>query len=82
MITKKKVPKVKSREARAREYALAIYSESCKDMIELIKRLPTKPTRQLVKEMLNARFDVALDAADTFDTRWESAKGRFTEEEE
>jgi hypothetical protein len=72
----------KTKVQRTREYALQIFAYSCKDLIEVIKRLPDRPTRQRIKEMLNARFDVAADAAEVFDTRWESVKGRFQEEEE
>jgi hypothetical protein len=79
MAIKKVAIKTKSREQRAKEYAMQIFAKACERLIENIQAMPKRPGPKEIKEMMHNRFDVAVDCAEIFDMRWESVKGRFKE---
>lgn len=81
-ISKEPKPKKKTKEQRIKEAVIVAYAAGVARLPEIIERLPAPPTQQKVKQMLQNRFQLAVDSAEVFEEGWERVKAKFAAEED
>lgn len=80
-LVKEKPVKKKTKEQRIKESATVAYAAAVCRLPEVIEKLPAPPTPQKVRQMLENRFQLSIDAAEIFEQGWDRVKGKFNEEE-
>lgn len=80
--TKEKSVKPKTKEQRIKVATTVAYAAAVARLPEVIERLPAAPTAKKVREMLENRFQLAVDAAEVFESGWDRVRAKFVEPEE
>jgi hypothetical protein len=74
--------KKKTKEQRCREHALTIYASLVSRVGEIVQSAPVLPQPKEINKMLQNRFNLAVEAAEIFESNWGRVSARFKEDTE
>lgn len=69
--------KKKTKEQRCNALAQVVFCQAVVRIAEIAERMPKQPSKSDMRNMIINRFNLAVEAADVFESEWPRIRGRF-----